>query len=241
MPIRYKLGLIAGGLSTIIVLMFVVTWFTTTAQKTDGLLINLAGRQRMLSQKMSKEIMMLSAPGKEKPGADSVKNTIQVFDITLQALLSSGKAPLSLDLSGAMADCPRAEEPAHAQLLKVQDLWRVFSRHMDQVISGAGEDQSSLEFITQKNLTLLKEMNTAVGMLQKISEKKVHNLILFQTICLVAGIFLMILSVVQIHGIVGQLLAAASNAVKMSKGDLTKRFNSGNKNGQNRKDRKSVV
>lgn len=234
MPIRYKLGLIAGGLSTIIVLMFVVTWFTTTAQKTDGLLINLAGRQRMLSQKMSKEIMMLSAPGKEKPGADSVKNTIQVFDITLQALLSSGKAPLSLDLSGAMADCPKAEEPAHAQLLKVQDLWRAFSRHMDQVISGAGEDQSSLEFITQNNLTLLKEMNTAVGMLQKISEKKVHNLIFFQTICLVAGIFLMILSVVQIRKIVSQLMAAASNAVKMSKGDLTKRFNSGNKNGQNR-------
>ena len=234
MPIRYKLGLIAGGLSTIIVLMFVVTWFTTTAQKTDGLLINLAGRQRMLSQKMSKEIMMLSAPGKEKPGADSVKNTIQIFDITLQALLNSGKAPLSLDLSGAMAACPKAEEPAHAQLLKVQDLWRTFSRHMDQVISGAGEDQSSLEFITQKNLTLLKEMNTAVGMLQKISEKKVHNLILFQTICLVAGIFLMILSVVQIRKIVSQLMAAASNAVKMSKGDLTKRFNSGNKDGQNR-------
>jgi len=235
MPIRYKLGLIAGGLSSIIVFMFAVTWYTTTAQKTDGLLINLAGRQRMLSQKMSKEILMLStAPEKKDSLAAGVKNTMQVFDLTLAALLNSGKAPLSLDLSGAMADCPMAEEPAHTQLMKVQDLWTNFSQHMTLVISGKGDDLKSLEFITRNNLDLLKEMNTAVGMLQKISEKKVQNLILFQTICLVAGILLMILSVIQIHGIVSQLMAAASNAVIMSKGDLTKRFRSGNKDGKNR-------
>jgi methyl-accepting chemotaxis protein len=235
MPIRYKLGLIAGGLSSIIVFMFAVTWYTTTAQKTDGLLINLAGRQRMLSQKMSKEVLMLStAPGEKDSGAAGVKNTLQVFDITLKALLNSGKAPLSLDLSGAMADCPRAEEPAHAQLQKVQDLWKPFSQHMDQVLSGAKDIEKSLEFITQNNLGLLKEMNTAVGMLQKISEKKVANLLLFQTMCLAAGILLMTLSVVQIRGIVKQLTAAASNAVTMSKGDLTQRFNAGEKEGKNR-------
>lgn len=231
MPIRYKLGLIAGGLSSIIVFMFAITWYTTVAQKTDGLVINLAGRQRMLSQKMSKEILMLSAAGKKETAAAGVQNTMQVFDITLMALLNSGKAPLSLDLSGAMADCPKVEEPAHAQLLKVQGLWANFSKHMDQVISGAQGD--SLEFIAQNNLGLLKEMNAAVGMLQKISEKKVQNLVLFQSICLVGGVFLMILSVIQIRSIVSQLMAAASNAVKMSKGDLTKRFKSGNKNEQN--------
>ncbi|MCP4717845.1 MAG: hypothetical protein GY860_00175 [Desulfobacteraceae bacterium] len=235
MPIRYKLGLIAGGLSSIILFMFVVTWYTTTAQKTDGLLINLAGRQRMLSQKMSKEILMFSVtPGKNDSKATSVKNTMQVFEITLMALLNSGKAPMSLNLSGVMANCPRAEEPAHTQLLKVQDLWTAFSQRMDQVISGTGGDEKNLEFISQNNLALLKEMNTAVGMLQKISEKKVQNLLLFQTICLIAGILLMILSVIQIYGIAKQLMEAAANAVKMSKGDLTKRFRSENKNGKNR-------
>ena len=56
MAIRYKLGFIVAGLSFIILSMFLITWYTTSAQKTDGLLINLGGRQRMLSQKMSKEI-----------------------------------------------------------------------------------------------------------------------------------------------------------------------------------------
>lgn len=235
MPIRYKLGLIAGGLSSIIVFMFAVTWYTTNAQKTDGLLINLAGRQRMLSQKMSKEIFLLNtAAGKKDSGAANVKNTMAVFDTTLSVLLNSGKAPLSFDLSGPMAACPRAEEPAHTQLLRVKGLWATFSQHMDQVISGTGDHVKSIKFITQNNIGLLKEMNTAVGMLQKISEKKVQNLILVQTICLVAGILLMVLSLIQILSIVKQLMAAASNAVKMSKGDLTKRFRAGNKEGKNR-------
>lgn len=56
MAIRYKLGLIVAGLSLIIISMFLVTWDTTSALKADGLVINLAGRQRMLSQKMSKEL-----------------------------------------------------------------------------------------------------------------------------------------------------------------------------------------
>ena len=42
MRIRVKLYLIAGGLSALILMMFAVTWYTTNAQKTDGLLINLA-------------------------------------------------------------------------------------------------------------------------------------------------------------------------------------------------------
>ncbi len=46
------------GLSFIILSMFLATWYTTSAQKADGLVINLAGRQRMLSQKMSKELFL---------------------------------------------------------------------------------------------------------------------------------------------------------------------------------------
>jgi methyl-accepting chemotaxis protein len=34
---------------------------TTSAQKADGLFINLTGRQRMLSQKMSKEIVLYAS------------------------------------------------------------------------------------------------------------------------------------------------------------------------------------
>ena len=227
MAIRYRLGLIVAGLSFIIFSMFMVTWYTASAQKADGLVINLAGRQRMLSQKMSKELFLFIAePGlKEKEKLySSANNTMKLFNITLVALADSGKAPLSLDINGTYATCPKAVEPAFSQLGKVKKIWEGFSAHMENALLDNKDASKSLEFIKNNNLSLLKEMNTAVVMLQESSEKKVRRLIAFQTFGLILGIILMVISVLQIHSIIKKLLWASSTAKKMSTGNLTKRF-----------------
>jgi|GEM_PF-2934521 len=61
-------------------------------------------------------------------------NTIQVFDMTLTALADSGKAPLSPDLQGEMAQCPKAVEAALSQLYKVESLCQEFSGHMEKAL-----------------------------------------------------------------------------------------------------------
>ncbi|MCG8616063.1 MAG: methyl-accepting chemotaxis protein [Desulfobacterales bacterium] len=229
MPIRYKLGLIAGGLSCIIIAMFMVTWYTTSAQKADGLVINLAGRQRMLSQKMSKELFLYmgtTAAKERQTLAAAVQNTATIFDMTLTALKDSGEAPLSLDPQGPAAKCPKALEPAYSQLKKVETLWQDFSAHVDKALADSPE---SLDYIKANNLTLLSEMNKAVGMMQKQSEKKVARLIMFQTVGVVIGLVLMIVSFIQIRGIAANLMESASTARKMSQGDLTRRFRSSDK------------
>ncbi|MCP3873632.1 MAG: hypothetical protein GY699_10820 [Desulfobacteraceae bacterium] len=230
MAIRYKLGLIVAGLSFIILSMFLITWYTTSAQKADGLVINLAGRQRMLSQKMSKELFLFVGlkEAKEKLQS-SATNTIKVFDVTLSALTDSGKAPLSLDLNGDFANCPKAIEPAYSQLNKVKALWGKFSIEMKNALFEKKDALKSLEYIKNNNITLLKEMNVAVVMLQKISEKKVKRLIIFQTVGLIVGISLMIISIFQISGIVKNLLQSSDTASEMKKGDLTKRFETADK------------
>ena len=232
MAIRYRLGLIVAGLSFIILSMFLVTWYTTSAQKADGLVINLAGRQRMLSQKMSKELFLFAAATntKEKEQLNSsANNTIKVFDITLSALADSGKAPLSLNLDGAYAACPKACEPAFSQLNKVKEIWEEFSIHMENCLSGQTDAGKSMEYIKQNNTNLLNEMNTAVVMLQKSSEKKVQRLILFQTFGLIIGIILIVISILQIRAIVKNLLDSSDTAKEMSNGDLTKRFDTADK------------
>ncbi|MCP4671497.1 MAG: hypothetical protein GY857_09335 [Desulfobacula sp.] len=225
MAIRYKLGLIVCGLSLIILCMFLVTWYTTSAQKADGLMINLAGRQRMLSQKMSKELFTFAAAtevkAKEKLKADTI-NTIKVFDITLMALADSGKAPLSLDLKGKYAVCPKTVEPALSQLNKVQKIWKEFSDNMNQALAG---NKENLVQVKNTNLNLLNEMDKAVGLLQAMSEKKVTKLLLFQSIGLIIGLILVGISVMQIVAIVKNLMQSASTAKHLNKGDLTKRFN----------------
>ncbi len=232
MAIRYKLGFIVAGLSFIILSMFLVTWYTTSAQKTDGLLINLGGRQRMLSQKMSKEIVLFvsATDAKEKEALKAnATRSMEVFDITLSALIDSGEVPLSLDTAGAKASCPKSPEPAASQLISVRTLWKEFSGHMKQALSENKDIASSMNYIKTNNPILLKEMDTAVTMLQAMSEKKVSQLIFLQTAGLLIGLFLMVISIFQIHAIVKTLLNAASTAKKMSRGDLTQRFQSAQK------------
>jgi len=232
MAIRYRLGLIVTGLSFIILSMFLVTWYTTSTQNADSLVINLAGRQRMLSQKMSKELFLFYAESdsaKKNQLRSSANNTIKVFDITLSSLADSGKAPLSLDLLAAYANCPKAIEPAFSQLRKVKGIWKDFSAHMDKALLNNKNSINSIEFVKKNNIQLLNEMNTAVVMLQKISEKKVQRLILFQTLCLIIGMILMVVSILQIYSIVKKLLESAATAKKMSAGDLTKRFQTSDK------------
>ncbi len=227
MAIRYHLGLIVAGLSFIILSMFLVTWYTTSVQKADGLLINLAGRQRMLSQKMTKELFLFAASEdttEKKKFFDHAMNTINIFDLTLSALINSGKAPLSLDPKGEHADLSKAEEPALSQLEKTEGIWKEFKTQLEKALLDKTSTAKGLEYVKINNLILLKEMNDAVAMLQKTSEKKVRNLIMFQTIGLVIGIILMILSTLRISAIVKRLLHSSSTAKKMSKGDLTMRF-----------------
>ncbi|MCP3898568.1 MAG: hemerythrin, partial [Desulfobacteraceae bacterium] len=179
MAIRYKLGLIMVGLSLIILFMFLVTWYTTSAQKADSLVINLAGRQRMLSQKMSKEIF-LSATESDATQKDKIfskiDNTMKVFDLTLTALINSGKAPLSLDLEDEYSSIPKSSEPAFSQLNKVKEKWGPFSNNIKDIIAKQENLEIHYAYIKNNNLDLLSEMNKAVGMLQKSSEKKVKRL-----------------------------------------------------------------
>lgn len=58
--IHAKLLAIVGVLTTISVLLATGTWFYLTSQKGGTNTINIAGRQRMLSQKMAKEALLLA-------------------------------------------------------------------------------------------------------------------------------------------------------------------------------------
>jgi nitrate/nitrite-specific signal transduction histidine kinase len=73
--------------------LVVVVLYMQEKQDHDSVVINLAGRQRMLSQKMTKEVLLFS---QGVFTAETVLNTIDVFDQTLKALIYGGKAPLDL-------------------------------------------------------------------------------------------------------------------------------------------------
>ncbi len=153
----------------------------TKKQKYDGLIINLAGRQRMLTQKMSKETLGLmytfyKTREKDNNLVESLKKSIEVFDTTLRCLIYSGKAPITLNPHGPSKWIPGAKGIALKQLKKVESLWNPFKRNLDLILKSSelNKVDGSIKYILSHNIQLLKEMNKGVGLLQKQADKKVY-------------------------------------------------------------------
>ncbi|MDH4317466.1 MAG: methyl-accepting chemotaxis protein [Desulfobulbaceae bacterium] len=225
MSINFKLKLIVFSFAAIILIMFLATLFVTNKQKNDGLVINLAGRQRMLSQQMIKELYEFRWISRENGQSDPesasrVRNTMEVFEITLGALKDSGKAPLSPNLKEAeYVFLPAAQGDALLQLEKVDGIWRSFSLLIEEMLrgtAGAAEEQA----IAKNNLTLLGEMNSAVVILQKDAERSVRLLLILQVLFLFIGGVFTAFAVISIRSITRRLQRADAFAEVFGSGDL---------------------
>lgn len=226
MSINLKLKLITLSFGAIILTMFLSTLYISNKQKNDGLVINLAGRQRMLTQKMTKELYLFSISSTQKDGssklnADKVRSTMQVFSMSLSALKNSGKAPLSLDLENTKYRyCPVAKEPAKSQLAKVENLWKRFDPVIERVLEGTNTSDD-LETIRTGNIILLTEMNTAVVMMQRQAENLVGLLIKLQIGMAIIGAVFTVFAFLNITSVIRRLRKTDIFTKQLGRGDLT--------------------
>jgi len=226
MQIKTKLAITTSGLFLVIIGMFFVTWWVSGQQKNDGLIINLAGRQRMLSQKMTKELLFYQQVKDKKEisskAATMVRSTMAIFNMTLSSLMNSGNAPLSLNLQTTKyRACPKAKEPAYSQLMKVSQIWEEFSKHLNDILSDNKDTQKKMVWVMNNNVPLLKEMNKAVGMMQKQSEGNVTKLIILQIGGVLTGLLFMLFSMITIGSIINKLDKVSIFVKKFGSGDLT--------------------
>ncbi len=128
-----------------------------------SVVINLAGKQRMLTQKMSKEALLVYLGINKEENVINLRETSSLFDKTLKGL-KDGDADLGLPGTG--------QADIRAQLDIVNNLWQEFypiiKRISDASSDGISEDD--MKKIAELNLPLLKEMNKAVGMYEKLTK-----------------------------------------------------------------------
>jgi hypothetical protein len=127
---------------------------TESKKHQHGIVINLAGKQRMLTQKMSKEALLIAKGINIKSNTESLKKTIALFDKTLIGLRNGDK---SLHLPKT------TDKDIVKQIDKVVSLWKSFKIHVDKVADGKTE-KAILVAIDKENLPLLKNMNMVVQM-----------------------------------------------------------------------------
>lgn len=121
--------------------------------------INLSGKQRMLTQKMTKEFLLSASDINKSDNQEKLKSTTQLFDKTLKGLVSGDK---ELGL-------PETKDKAILkQLAIVKTLWDEYQ----PIVESADTSKESLEKIAELNLPLLAEMNKAVKMYEEQSDKQ---------------------------------------------------------------------
>ena len=189
-------------------------------QKDDSTIVNVAGRQRMLSQKMSKEALAIKAGLEISVNRSNLKQTSELFDTSLRALIN-GDPKLHLP--------PTKDSQILSQMRQVESLWRKFSPHVATFVDTASSDAArdkAADYILQTNVTLLKEMNKAVGMYEQNSRAKVGTLKGILYAGGVIALFVTILCWILINRKVVKPVGEVVDMVQgMEQGNLSKRLN----------------
>nr|MBF0223425.1 type IV pili methyl-accepting chemotaxis transducer N-terminal domain-containing protein [Desulfobulbaceae bacterium] len=163
MNLSWKFVSILCVLLGISVINALIIFSVVNQQIASGRAINLAGRQRMLSQKMSKEIFIYSTAvgeAERKSARSDAEKTAALFDTTLNGLLNGDK-------SQGLAAVDNAE--TKRKLLEVQAMWKEFLVQIKIAIGnapGSAESMAALSAIQKTNVPLLKTMNEAVGLFE---------------------------------------------------------------------------
>ncbi|WP_448210986.1 methyl-accepting chemotaxis protein [Colwellia sp. MEBiC06753] len=123
--------------------------------------INLAGKQRMLSQKLGKETLLV------KQGAlseQSMRETVGLFESALQKLVNGDEA-LGIE---------QVTEPEIVnQLNKVNHSWQLYKTAIDNYIA---QENSALTDLNNLSVTVLQEMNIAVGMMADSANAQIKDI-----------------------------------------------------------------
>ena len=158
---------VMGRIGLILGLALLLLWGNYAAITTvvsegedDALVINLAGRQRMLSQKMTKEAFVLTrVASSSKPDVDlagyeeQLRQTMNDFDTTLDALIRGGQAPLDSHGAETRAVPAPTTTPIMGQLAQVQIRWSRLQDDLRQVLASRGHDQAAVSSVIENRPT----------------------------------------------------------------------------------------
>jgi len=156
-----------GIIAALILGMAVFQFITARQQEFDGVRINLAGRQRMLSQKILSGILLYD-DGRETRSA--VEKNIAVFDSALRALIDGGTAPLDLAGDTVRTLRPIDNTSIRTQMLRVMETWRPFRDRCEEFIER--RDRAALQYLIANNFALLDQIDRTAYLLQVESERK---------------------------------------------------------------------
>jgi len=160
-----------------------VTYWGLQTQGQDALVINLAGRQRMLIQQMTRLSFQLQDGDESAPAA--LKESEQIFSQTLSALQHGGSSPY---LADSVVSLPAtSDEQIQTALRDVESSWGQYRSTLDAMDSSASL-QVTLE---GQSDDLVQKADVVVRLYEATSTAKVNRLRIIQVVFLVFAMLLL--------------------------------------------------
>jgi nitrate/nitrite-specific signal transduction histidine kinase len=168
---KYMMYIFYGFVVSIFSILIFTGYYFSRIQVDDAVRINLAGRQRMLSQQIFKEILLFKI-GEISP--DKIKKTMRLFTETEDALIYGGAAPIDMEFENFRILPGIKDKAILAGLMGVNNEWGPIEKNIIENI--AKGDNDSLKYIISHSDTLLTKIDNSVSAIQIRSEK--NNMII---------------------------------------------------------------
>ena len=217
--IQGKVGSVLALLLLVNIVTIAATFITLARQGRDSAYVDVAGRQRMLSQKMTKEVLLYLAT-RDKAWQKQLSKTRDLFEKSLFALR---------DGSNEMGLAPTRDPLVLKEIDGLLSKWRKFQRNLETVLS-AGLDSPevtmAVSYLKNHNMALLKQANAVTQAYKKMAIGGVSKLKAFQVIMLCLSVVVFAFSAWLVHAQVLRPLNRILPVIdSIARGNLTARAN----------------
>lgn len=157
----------------------------------DAVGVNIAGRQRMLSQRMMKSLLDIdnaqSDPSIQKASISELKNTVNLFNSTLNAF-DQGAEVVGAD-GNNIAINPVTSPSSLSAIQQAKEIWKPYQTALAPLLLASDRSDISSEDLfavitygRANNVTLLKLMNQLTVDLEQVASSKATRLRIIQTV-----------------------------------------------------------
>jgi hypothetical protein len=113
MSLRSRMGILFLAFLLVVTVSVAATSWMVGDQNSDALVINLAGRQRMLTHQITRDALQIENGEDAESHRQDLREAAQAFDQTLRALIAGGANAVAAGAGG-----PRARDPAGDDLAR---------------------------------------------------------------------------------------------------------------------------
>ncbi|MFM2477277.1 methyl-accepting chemotaxis protein [Celerinatantimonas sp. MCCC 1A17872] len=220
LSIRTKLIILATVLTLTMLAVVALVWISLQDNQANAQIINIAGRQRMLTKKFSAEQLYAAlsrSPNQQTVSALGMDNTQQLYEVSLNALQNGGQTYLDLGMSKPITLPSVSHNQVYLKTLsKVKELWaqQLEAAKLMHQAKGQPDFEQKVDTFLQLNHQAMAVMNQAVGQFTETTNDNLDGMLVDVELLAIVSL---IIAIVMSGWIIASITKPMDKLIRISK------------------------